>query len=146
MAETLGSLCDKLTVIKLKQWHSEKQDKLKSLKAQEKQLLLEINSFIKAAVTGEIPTDRLTFPSNKVYKIKEDLAAEVEGTIGAIFSKLVAVNCQLWHEQEKTYDFENVPAQEKDKVVKRLALLNLERNQCIDNIDKQFRAAIEQVR
>ena len=28
MAETLGSLCDKLTIAKLKEWHSEKQPEL----------------------------------------------------------------------------------------------------------------------
>ena len=28
MAETLGSLCDKLTIVKLKEWHSEKQPEL----------------------------------------------------------------------------------------------------------------------
>jgi hypothetical protein len=144
MAETLGSLCDKLTIVKLKQWHTEKQDKLKSLEDQEEQLQQEISEFITAAVTGKIPVDRLTFASNKVYTSKGNVIAEVTGTIGEVFSKLVDINCWLWHEQEKTYDFKNVPADDKDKVVKRLALLNLERNQCIDNIDKQFRAVIEQ--
>ena len=48
------------------------------------------------------------------------------------------VNCKLWHEQEKVYDFEKVPSAEKDTVVKQLALLNLERNKCIDQIDRQF--------
>ncbi len=146
MGETLGSLCDKLTVVKLKQWHTEKQDKLKSLRTQEKQLQQEINEFITAAVTGKIPADRLTFASYKVYKKEGNIVAEVTGTIGEVFSKLVDINCRLWHEQEKTYDFESVPVEEKDKVVKRLALLNLERNQCIDNIDKQFRVVIEQLR
>ena len=45
---------------------------------------------------------------------------------------------------EKVYEFEKVPSEEKDKVVKRLALLNLERNSCIDRIDKQFCSLIEQ--
>jgi hypothetical protein len=70
MAETLGSLCDKLTIVKLKQWHTEKQDKLKSLEDQEEQLQQEISEFITAAVTGKIPVDRLTFASNKVYTRK----------------------------------------------------------------------------
>jgi hypothetical protein len=48
------------------------------------------------------------------------------------------VNCQLWHEQEKVYEFEKVPAEQKDVVVKGLAILNLKRNKCIDLIDRQF--------
>ncbi len=145
MAETLGFLCDKLAVVKLKQWHTEKQDKLKSLRVQEKQLEQEINEFIVAAVTGKIPVDRMTFASNKVYKIKGNVFAEVTGTMGGLFSKLVEANCKLWHEQEKAYDFESIPAEEKDGVVKRLAILNLERNQCIDKIDEQFRNLVKGV-
>ena len=38
MAETLGSLCDKLTIVKLKQYHSEDAARLQSLKQQEQQL------------------------------------------------------------------------------------------------------------
>lgn len=144
MAETLGSLCDKLTIVKLKQWHSEDPERLKSLDVQEKQLQAEINEFIAAVISGQIPLERLTFSANKVYKQEGNIVAEVTGSIGEIFSKLANVNSTLWHEQEKVYEFEKVPPEEKDKVVKRLALLNLERNSCIDQIDKQFRSLIEQ--
>ena len=144
MAETLGSLCDKLTVVKLKQWHSDDPERQRSLKQQETQLQVEINEFITAAITGEIPVDRLTFASNKVYKMEGNVVGEVRGSIGNVFSQLAQINCDLWHEQEKVYEFEQVQPEEKDSVVKRLALLNLKRNQCIDQIDKQFRAAIEQ--
>jgi len=43
------------------------------------------------------------------------------------------------------YEFEKVPAMEKNIVVKQLALLNLERNFCIDEIDRQFRKSLETV-
>jgi len=142
MAETLGSLCDKLTVVKLKQWHTEDPDRIKSLSIQEKQLQVEINEFVTAAVSGQIPLDRLTFASNKVYKKDGNVVAEITGNIGEVFSKLSQVNCTLWHEQEKVYEFEKVPMEEKDKVVKRLAILNLERNHCIDQIDKHFQNII----
>ncbi len=144
MAETLGSLCDKLTIVKLKQWHSEDPERLESIDVQEKQLQAEINEFIAAAISGQILMERLTFSANKVYKQEGNIVAEVTGSIGEIFSMLANVNSTLWHEQEKVYEFEKVPPEEKDKVVKRLALLNLERNSCIDQIDKQFRSLIEQ--
>ncbi|MCF6151989.1 MAG: hypothetical protein E3K38_06790 [Candidatus Kuenenia stuttgartiensis] len=144
MAETLGSLCDKLTIVKLKQWHSEDSERLKSLEVQEKQLQTEIDGLIYAAISGQIPLERLTFSANKVYKQESNIVTEVIGSIGEIFSKLANVNNSLWHEQEKVYEFEKVPLEEKDLVVKKLALLNLERNSCIDQIDKQFRSLIKQ--
>ncbi|MBU2609730.1 MAG: hypothetical protein KJ606_02110 [Chloroflexi bacterium] len=143
MAETLGSLCDKLTIVKLKQWHSDDPDRLRSLEKQEKQLQAEINEFVAAAIAGCIPSDRLTFASNKVYKKQGNVIEEIQGSIGQVLSRLATVNCKLWHEQEKAYEFEKVPLEEKDAVVKQLALLNLERNNCIDQIDKQFRTSIE---
>src|SRR5437764_391131 len=56
------------------------------------------------------------------------------------------VPCKLLHVQEKVYEFEQVPSNEKDDVIKRLAIVNLERNQCIDKLDQEFRASIEHLR
>ncbi len=142
MAETLGSLCDKLTIVKLKQYHSDDGERLASLATQEKQLRQEIDEFVGQAIRGEIPADRLSFAANKVYKQQGNETREISGGIGELFAELAKVNCELWHEQEKVYDFENVPAPQKDAVVKRLAVLNLERNKCIDAIDRQFRQAV----
>jgi hypothetical protein len=143
MAETLGSLCDKLTIVKLKQWHSEDSERLESLSIQEKQLQNEIDEFIAAAIARHIPLERLTFAANKVYKNQGNEVPDVDGTIGEVFSHLAHVNCQLWHEQEKVYEFEKIPVPDKDNVVKQLALLNLERNKCIDRIDGQFQELIQ---
>lgn len=144
MSETLGSLCDKLTIVKLKQFHSVNSERLGSLAKQEQQLQSEIDEFISAAVSGLIPVERLTFATNKVYKQEGNVVAEVMGNVGEVFSRLAEVNCRLWHEQELVYEFEKVPAADKDKVVKQLALLNLERNRCIDCIDKHFCGIIKQ--
>ena len=144
MAETLGSLCDKLTIVKLKQYHCDSEEKAASLARQAQQLAGEIDSFVGDAVSGRIPSDRLSFAANKVYKPEgNELASVPEGSIGEAFAELAKVNCDLWHEQEKVYVFESVPVAEKDAVVKQLALLNLRRNQCIDAID---RALIKQLK
>ncbi len=142
MAETLGSLCDKLTIVKLKQWHSEEPERLRSLKVQERQLQDEIAEYVAAAVSGQIPAERLTFAANKIYKKEGNTIANVTGTLGELVSRLADVNCQLWHEQEKVYAFETIPANQKNDVVKQLAILNLERTQCIDQMDKAFRDSI----
>lgn len=143
MSETLGTLCDKLTIVKLKQWHSEEQSKLVILAAQEAQLINEINEFTAAAIGGKIPKEKLTFAANKIYKKEGNVIKEIDGNIGEVFSRLSEVNCNLWHEQEKVYEFEKVAVEQKDSVIKQIALLNLERNQCIDQIDKKFRSFIE---
>lgn len=142
MAETLGSLCDKLTIVKLKQYHSEDAAQLESLAKQEEQLRSEIDEYVQAAISGVIPIERLKFASNKVYKKEGNEVPEVGGSFGEVLARLAEINCLLWHEQEKVYEFEKVPNEEKNNVVKQLAVLNLERNKCIDEIDRQFQQAI----
>ena len=138
MAETLGSLCDKLTIVKLKQWHTTDKTRIKSLKIQEKALQEEIDEFVSDAYNGSIRKERLKFEANKVYKKKGNTFAKVKGDIGAVFSQLARVNCELWHEVEKSYDIDRVPDDHKGVLVKKLAVLNLERNRCIEAIDENF--------
>jgi len=138
MAETLGMLCDKLTIVKLKQYHTTDEVRLISLNKQCDQLQNEIDEYFSDGFAGNIPTERLTFASNKVFKQQGNEVKEIQGKIGEVFSQLADVNCKLWHEQEKVYEFETVPVDQKDTVVKLLALLNLERNKCIDAINLQF--------
>lgn len=42
------------------------------------------------------PGDKLTFASNKVFKKEGNEVAEAKGNMGALFSQLAAVNCELW--------------------------------------------------
>ncbi|HYX27585.1 MAG TPA: hypothetical protein VE863_03385 [Pyrinomonadaceae bacterium] len=146
MAETLGSLCDKLATVKLKLWHSDDADRLRSLTAQEKQLQQEIDEFMSAAMSGDIPVERLTFAQNKVYKKDGNIVPEFDGTLGESFAQLAHTVCKLWHVQEKVYEFEAIPVDQKDAVIKELAIVNLERNQCIDKLDQQFRNLVAAAR
>ena len=138
MAETLGSLCDKLATVKLKLWHTDDANRLESLRTQEVQLQREIDEFMSAAMSGEIQLERLTFAQNKVYKKEGNVVPEFKGTIGESFAQLAQTVCKLWHVQEKVYEFESIPMDQKDGVIKELAIVNLERNQCIDQLDQQF--------
>lgn len=146
MAETLGSLCDKLTTVKLKRWHTDDAERLESLAKQEQQLHAEIDNFVQAAIAGDIPLDKLTFASNKVYKKDGNVVPELQGSFGETFAQLADTVCKLWHVQEKVYEFEAIPVDQKDGVIKELAIVNLERNQCIDRLDQQFREAVAQIR
>jgi hypothetical protein len=138
MAETLGTLSDKLTIVKLKLYHTEDRQQAESLGRQGMLLQKEIDDFISDALTGKIPSEKLTFAANKVYKKEGNEINKIGGSLGEIFSLLAETNCKLWHVQEKVYEFETVPPDEKDELVKQLAIINLERNKCIDEIDKAF--------
>ena len=143
MAETLGSLSDKLVTVKLKQYHTDDQARLQSLSRQETQLRTEIDVFISAAIAGKIPLEKLTFEANKVYKKEGNETRDLKGSLGQMFAHLSEVNCRLWHVQETVYDFEAIPAAEKDGVIRELAVLNLERNNCIDELDRKFLSIIK---
>jgi hypothetical protein len=142
MAETLGSICDKLISVKLKIFHSQDQQRLNSLAQQEHQLIAEIDEYLSGAFSGAIPLDKLTFAANKVYKAAGNEIEPSEGSIGEIFAELCKVDCLLWHEQEKVYDFENVPQNQKNEVIKNLAVLNLQRNECIDGINRELESLV----
>lgn len=143
MAETLGMLCDKLTIVKLKQYHTQDEIRLSSLNQQAGQLQQEIDEYIQDAINGVIPVNRLIFDANKIFKKEGNEVKTVVGNLGEVFSQLADVNCRLWHEQEKVYEFEKVIPEEKNAVVKQLALLNLERNMCIDSINRQFAESVK---
>lgn len=145
MAETLGMLCDKLTIVKLKQYHSEDTERLKSLDKQSVQLQGEIDQYFADAVAGVIPQDKLTFAANKVFKKEGNETQAVATGIGAIFSQLADVNCKLWHEVEKGYDVSNIPVSEKDALINNLAVLNLQRNKCIDAIDLELLSIVKKI-
>ena len=146
MAETLGTLADKLITVKLKLWHTDDAARIASLKVQEKQLEDEIDEFASAAIAGEISIDRLTFAANKVYKKEGNAISDFSGSIGELFSQLAETNCKLWHVQEKVYEFEQIPAARKDEVIRELAVVNLERNQCIDRLDQEFQRSVLEVK
>ena len=145
MAETLGTLSDKLTTVKLKQYHTEDAARLESLNNQEIQLREEIDEFVAAALNGEISIEKLTFSANKVYKKEGNELQNISGSLGEIFALLAETNCRLWHVQEKVYEFEAIPMAEKDAVIKDLAIVNLERNKCIDELDRTFQEIIRSI-
>lgn len=140
--ETLGSLIDKLCVVNLKRYHVHDEWQGATLKIQNRQLKEEIDEYVYRAVTGDIPKEKLISPATKIYKKEGNAIPALSGDLGFLISELATINCQVWHEVEQTFDFESVPAEEKDKVVKQLNRLNLQRSQCIDLIDVQFQRLV----
>ena len=136
--ETLGSLCDKLIVVHLKLHHTTSSQSALSLMDQKLKLCNEIDQYIISVKNGHIKIEDLAIPSEKVYNANIILS-DYHGDIGELVFELAEINCNLWHAVDKSYNFEDVPANQKDKVVQNLAVLNLQRNKCIESIDKQFK-------
>ena len=124
--------------MKLKQWHCDTSAKALSLKTQEKDLIAELDTLVSHAINSSIEFKNLKFSSNKVYKEEGNDTRLFEGGFSNSVSNLAAINCELWHEQEKVYDFKIIPVNKKDEVVNRIAVLNLERNKLIESIDDEF--------
>ena len=149
VAETLGSLCDKLTIVKLKQWHTEESEEAKQrdLDVQGGQLRDEIDAYLAAAASrgGEDDGGPLTCAAHKVFDLGDLVLKEVTGSLGVLMSELAEVNCDLWHEQEKVYEVQRNPESQKDAVavLGRLGSLNLTRTQCIDAINDSLVAALD---
>lgn len=134
--ETLGSLCDKLIVVKLKQYHTIDNNKLKSLLGQEAQLIEELDAYLDIAVTRVIPEEYMSFKANKVArKMPTHL---VDGSIGNLVAILATINSHIWHIQDKMYEFDKVPVSEKDALIRQISQFNLQRNNCIESIDTTF--------
>jgi hypothetical protein len=141
--ETLGSLCDKISVVKLKIWHNEDPRRGESLKQQEQELCEEIDSYLASALRGDIPLDKVTAPSNKISALPTPC---VSGGVGTLLARLAEVNTAIWHDMEKAYEFEKVPLGEKDQLMRKLMGTNLERNACIDQIDVELRRMLTEAR
>lgn len=137
MSETLGSLLDKLSVLKIRQWHENDCVTLSRLIEQETDLSQEINDFVHDAVTGAIPLNKLTSPAYKNQR--KNGSPIVIRDISSLFSDLADVNCELWHDVDKSHQSpDSMSRDEWAHLVSRLATLNLERNEYKESIDKSF--------
>lgn len=140
--ETLGSLIDKLTIVNLKQLHTHDEWKGTTLKIQSRQLVAEINGYFSDALSGKISREHLFQPSTKIHTGTKSPSCLCV-SMGEAMSQLVTANNGVWHMQEKVYDFRNVPPELKDEVIEQLAVFNLQRTKCIDEIDRMFREMIQ---
>lgn len=144
MAETLGSLCDKLTIVKLKIYHTKNEDKERKekLSKQDMQLRKEINDYFADAISGKVPHEYLTCETLKIHT-GISVADNPVFNIGSSVASLADANCDIWHLQEKLYNFENVPAGMKNIVVRKIAISNIKRTKCIDDINQQFKELLK---
>ena len=153
MAETLGSLIDKLTIKSIREFYLSKslkakkskfpkqelKQKMKLLKKQKALQLKEIDEFITLALSRKIT---LREEKIKLYNKPEDIGriAKSEKLSKAI-EGLSRKNIELWHLEDEARRTD-MPLSYIGKIKKKIDPTNQQRNDFIDKIDELFEKAI----
>ena len=157
MAETLGSLIDKLSIKNLRYWHldedsqardssdpqkQELMDKMDLVNRQRKELLEEIDVFLNSALAGEV---RIRDEKVKLYKNLNVTSAEDVNHLGEAVSKLAMSNIKLWHLEDEVRR-EDLPDTDIVKTKRKIDTNNQERNNFMDKIDEILENSVKQAR
>jgi len=139
---TLGGLIDLFTIVSLKNLYADTKGKKDSTSLQKLKLLRAIEDFLKhfegwMPIPSYISTE---FPQNKVYNQESvEFGSPKEGaSILELTKVLASINHSMWRNQEYVYDFSSVHMSQKDEIIRRCATLNIERNNFMDAINKNF--------
>jgi len=153
MAETLGSLIDKLTIKGIREFHivqmieskdakfpqKELRAKRAVLLRQKKALMAEIDEFIRQAVLAgaAVKDEKL-----KLYNAAKDIG-RIPNTdkIGEAISGLALKNLQLWHLEDEARRTD-AGLEYIGRIKRKIDLANQQRNDYIDRIDELFDRAI----
>jgi hypothetical protein len=154
MAETLGSMVDKLTIKEIRGFHLREmldnkdnkfpaeqiKEKLKILESQKKDLIDEIDGFVVLASKGQI---RVTDEKLKIYNAVKDIGnIPQEINIGQAIAGLAAKNLELWHLEDEARR-KDVELSYIGEVKRKIDLTNQQRNDFIDKIDRLFEKEIQ---
>ena len=158
MAETLGSLIDKLSIKNLRYWHldeasqardassgPQKQElmaKMELVDRQRKELLEEIDVFLSSALAGEV---RIRDEKVKLYKNLNVTSAEDVNHLGEAVSKLAMSNIKLWHLEDEVRR-EDLPDTDIVKTKRKIDTNNQERNNFMDKVDEILENFVKQAR
>ena len=145
MAETLGSLVDKLSIKNLRIWHldevleNDQASKVKEFQAkrdlahrQRQDLIKEIDSFIDAALRGEV---RIRDEKIKMYTNTNVSSSETIKALGNAVSELACRNIKLWHLEDEVRRTD-LPDATIVQTKRKIDATNQERNDLIDKVDQ----------
>jgi hypothetical protein len=143
MAETLGSLVDKLSIKNLRIWHLEevleKDSDSEELKAkrdlaekQRQNLVQEINGFLVAALRGEV---FIRDEKIKMYTNTNVSSSDSIKKLGEAVSELAFRNIKLWHCEDEVRRTDLADS-EIVKIKRRIDTTNQERNDLMDKVDE----------
>ena len=153
MAETLGSLVDKLSIKNLRIWHldealeQENASDYSELKArrdladkQRQNLVNEINDFLVSAFKGEVC---IRDEKIKLYANTNVSSSDSIKKLGEAVSELAFRNIKLWHceDEVRRTDLADV---EIVKIKRRIDTTNQERNDLMDKVDEILQSQSEE--
>ena len=153
MAETLGSLVDKLSIKNLRIWHLDEALEQKNasdyseLKArrdladkQRQNLVNEINDFLDSAFKGEVC---IRDEKIKLYANTNVSSSDSIKKLGEAVSELAFRNIKLWHceDEVRRTDLADV---EIVKIKRRIDTTNQERNDLMDKVDEILQSQSEE--
>jgi len=157
MAETLGSLIDKLSIKNLRYWHldeafqardapdpqrQEIMAKMELVDRQRKELLEEIDVFLSSALAGEV---RIRDEKVKLYKNLNVTSAEDVNHLGEAVSKLAMSNIKIWHLEDEVRR-EDLPDTDIVKTKRKIDTNNQERNNFMDKVDEILENFVKQAK
>ena len=153
MAETLGSLVDKLSIKNLRIWHLEevleKDSDSEELKAkrdladkQRQNLVQEINGFLVAALRGEVC---IRDEKIKMYTNTNVSSSDSIKKLGEAVSELAFRNIKLWHFEDEVRRTDLADS-EIVKIKRRIDTTNQERNDLMDKVDEILQVESESKR
>jgi len=153
MAETLGSLVDKLSIKNLRIWHLEealeKDSKSEELKGkrdladkQRQNLVQEINGFLVAALQGEVC---IRDEKIKMYTNTNVSSSDSIKKLGEAVSELAFRNIKLWHCEDEVRRTDLADS-EIVEIKRRIDTTNQERNDLMDKVDQILQTESEEKR
>ncbi|MBT3184607.1 MAG: DUF4254 domain-containing protein [Nitrospina sp.] len=147
MAETLGSLVDKLSIKNLRIWHldealgdeeisASKREELKAKRdladSQRQDLTNEVNGFLGAALKGEV---RIRDEKIKMYTNTNVSCSDGIKELGEAVSELAFRNIKLWHLEDEVRRTD-LPDSTIVQTKRKIDTTNQERNDLMDRVDK----------
>jgi hypothetical protein len=143
MAETLGSLVDKLSIKNLRIWHLEEalekdsaSEELRTKRdladKQRQNLVEEINGFLVAALQGEVC---IRDEKIKMYTNTNVSSSDSIQKLGEAVSELAFRNIKLWHCEDEVRRTDLADS-EIVKIKRRIDTTNQERNDLMDKVDQ----------
>ena len=155
MAETLGSLIDKLSIKNLRYWHldesvqsedssdpktKELEAKLELVDRQRKGLLNEIDAFLVAALAGDV---KIRDEKVKLYNNTNVSSFSSVHKLGEAASELAIRNNRMWHLEDEVRRTDLSDA-EIVKLKRKIDQTNQERCDLVDKVDEILEKATNQ--
>ena len=154
MAETLGSLIDKLSIKNLRYWHLEEaiqekgaadpqaqelKAKLELVDRQRQELLNEVDAFLAAALAGEV---KICDEKVKLYNNPNARPVGNLDKLGEAVSELAMRNIRIWHLEDEVRRTD-LPDAEVVRVKRKIDTNNQERNNYMDKVDEILSNVVE---